>query len=245
MLQSAYNPPWMPPNVPPRPFPNNRPGGPGPSRPGNGPARPGGPLPPRPPRPLQVREMRDTRGPANPNEPRRNNQIRVPVVQLIDAEGTARGNVSTATALAMAADAGLDLVEINPKLTPPLVKILDWGKFQYQQKQKSKGNKASKNAELKEVKFGFAIDKGDRDTKLRHIYDFLDKGHQVRAAMQLRGRQNAMQELAKQKFQDIVNLIAAEGYSVPSDGIKAAGNTLFVTLSGGKKKLPNQDGKPA
>ncbi|MGI9400450.1 MAG: translation initiation factor IF-3 [Rhizobiaceae bacterium] len=131
--------------------------------------------------------------------PRSNQDIRVPNIQLIDAEGENRGVVDTEAALAMAEEVGLDLVEISPNNDPPICKILDLGKYKYQaQKKAAEQRKRQKTQEVKEIKMRPNIDVHDYEVKMRSVRKFLEDGDKVKLTMRFRGREMAHQELGLQ-----------------------------------------------
>ena len=115
--------------------------------------------------------------PVTKDGPRVNEDIRVREVQLIDQEGTNRGVIALRDALDIALEAGLDLVEVAPNMSPPVCKILDFGKFKYQeQKKAAEARKKQKVVEVKEIKFRPMIDDHDYDVKMRSIRRFFDEG---------------------------------------------------------------------
>ncbi|QKI90286.1 translation initiation factor IF-3 [Thiomicrorhabdus xiamenensis] len=119
-----------------------------------------------------------------------------PEVRLIDAEGEQAGVVSIQDALAQAADAGLDLVEITAKANPPVCKIMDYGKYLYQQQKKQhEAKKKQKQVQLKEVKFRPGTEEGDYQVKLRNLVKFLEKGDRVKVTIWFRGREITHKEL--------------------------------------------------
>jgi translation initiation factor IF-3 len=131
--------------------------------------------------------------------PRANQDIKVPSIQLIDAEGENRGVVAIQEALALAEDAGLDLVEISPNNDPPICKILDLGKYKYQaQKKAAEKRKKQKTQEVKEIKMRPNIDTHDYEVKMRSVRKFLEEGDKVKLTMRFRGREMAHQELGLQ-----------------------------------------------
>jgi translation initiation factor IF-3 len=131
--------------------------------------------------------------------PRINDEIRVPQVQLVDHDGQNRGIVDTEEALHLAEDAGLDLVEIAPNSRPPVVKILDYGKYKFQaQKKAAEARKKQKTVEVKEIKMRPSIDTHDYDVKMRAARRFLDEGDKVKMTLRFRGREMAHQELGLQ-----------------------------------------------
>jgi translation initiation factor IF-3 len=134
--------------------------------------------------------------PVQKDGPRINEEIRVREIHLIDAEGHNLGNVSIADALAKAQEAGLDLVEISPNATPPVCKLLDFGKYKYQeQKKQAEARKKQKVVEVKEIKFRPMIDDHDYDVKMRSMKRFFEEGDKVKVTLRFRGREMAHQEL--------------------------------------------------
>ena len=128
--------------------------------------------------------------------PRVNEEIRVPTVRLIDESGQMIGVVSRFDALRRAQEAGLDLVEVAAAADPPVVKILDYGKFKYmEQKRKAEARKKQKVIEIKEIKMTPGIDTHDYDFKMRQIREFLADGDKVKVTLRFRGRQMAHTEL--------------------------------------------------
>ena len=128
-----------------------------------------------------------------------NEDIRVPEVRLIDQTGQNVGVVSTADALARATEAGLDLVEISPDAKPPVAKILDFGKYKYQeQKKAAEARKKQKIVEIKEIKMRPSIDDHDYDVKMRAIKRFFEEGDKVKVTLRFRGREMVHSELGLQ-----------------------------------------------
>jgi translation initiation factor IF-3 len=120
----------------------------------------------------------------------------VPRVRLVDAEGTMVGVVPRNDAIAMAAEAGLDLVEVAPGADPPVCKILDYGKFKYEeQKKKNEARKKQKVIEVKEIKLRPGIDDHDYDVKMRSMVKFIEEGDKVKITLRFRGRELAHQDL--------------------------------------------------
>jgi translation initiation factor IF-3 len=117
-------------------------------------------------------------------------------IRLVDENGDMVGVVPRNEGLDMAADAGLDLVEISPNADPPVCKILDFGKYKYEeQKKKNEARKRQKVIEVKEVKFRPSIDDHDYDVKMRSMHKFIGEGDKVKVTMRFRGRELAHQEL--------------------------------------------------
>lgn len=125
-----------------------------------------------------------------------NNMIRVPEIRCIDEDGEAMGVIPTREALTRAHETGLDLVEINATAKPPVCRIMDHGKFKYEQDKKKKEQKKRQIiVKLKEVKFHVNVGDHDYDTKLRHAREFLEEGNRVKLSLMFRGRENAHREL--------------------------------------------------
>jgi translation initiation factor IF-3 len=136
--------------------------------------------------------------------PRINTQITVPTVRLVKEDGTMVGLTSLRDALAMAADAGLDLVEISPNAEPPVCKILDFGKFKYEiQKKKNEARKKQKVIDVKEIKLRPGIDEHDYEVKMRSVTRFLAEGDKVKVTMRFRGREMVHQELGAQVLERV------------------------------------------
>jgi translation initiation factor IF-3 len=128
--------------------------------------------------------------------PRVNEEIRVLQVRLIDEEGEMQGVMSARDALSRAYAAGLDLLEISPNADPPVCKILDFGKFKYeQQKKRNEAKKKQKVVEIKEVKVRPNIDENDYQVKMRAMKSFIDEGDKVKVTLRFRGREMAHQDI--------------------------------------------------
>ncbi|MFL2659603.1 MAG: translation initiation factor IF-3 [Alphaproteobacteria bacterium] len=125
-----------------------------------------------------------------------NESIRAEEVRLIDENGENVGVVNTSDALKRAHNVGLDLVEISPNAKPPVAKIIDYGKYRYeQQKKASEAKKKQKVIEIKEVKFRPNTDENDFNIKMRNVRKFLEQGNKVKITLRFRGREMAHQEL--------------------------------------------------
>jgi translation initiation factor IF-3 len=128
--------------------------------------------------------------------PRINQEITSLKVRLVDERGEMLGVVNRADALTRATEAGLDLVEIAANADPPVCKILDFGKYKYEeQKKKNEARKKQKVIEVKEIKLRPGIDDHDYDVKMRSMHKFIDEGDKVKVTMRFRGRELAHQEL--------------------------------------------------
>jgi translation initiation factor IF-3 len=135
-------------------------------------------------------------GPSSKKGPRVNEDIEENEVRLIDETGENHGAVPIEKAIAMAKAASLDLVEISPNATPPVCKILDYGKYKYEaQKKASLARKKQKTVEVKEIKLRPGIEKHDYDVKMRAIEKFLSIGDKVKVTLRYRGREMAHMEI--------------------------------------------------
>ena len=134
--------------------------------------------------------------PKDQDGPRVNTEIDARSIRLIDADGEMVGVVSLREGLDMAAEVGLDLVEVSPNADPPVCKILDFGKFKYEaQKKKNEARKKQKVIEVKEVKLRPNIDDNDYEVKMRAMRKFLTEGDKVKITLRFRGREMAHQHL--------------------------------------------------
>ncbi len=128
--------------------------------------------------------------------PRVNEEIRAQQVRLIDQDGEMQGVMSAREAQQKAYAVGLDLLEISPNADPPVVKILDFGKFKYeQQKKKNEARKKQKVIEIKEIKVRPNIDENDYQVKMRAMKSFIEEGDKVKVTLRFRGREMAHQEI--------------------------------------------------
>jgi len=141
-----------------------------------------------------------------------NDRIRTPEIRLIGAEGENEGVVTPERAMELAADAGLDLVEISPNANPPVCKIMDFGKFKYeQQKRESEARKKQKTIEVKEVKFRPNTDTHDYEVKMRNVFKFLENGDKVKITMRFRGREMAHQNLGRDLLERVAEDVTELG----------------------------------
>jgi translation initiation factor IF-3 len=134
--------------------------------------------------------------PATRDGPRVNEDIRSAQVRLIDEEGEMQGVMTAREAIQRAYSVGLDLLEISPNAEPPVVKILDFGKFKYeQQKKRNEAKKKQKVIEIKEIKVRPNIDENDYQVKMRAMKSFIDEGDKVKVTLRFRGREMAHQDI--------------------------------------------------
>ena len=125
---------------------------------------------------------------------------------MIDDEGNQLGIMSKSEALRAAEEAGLDLVEISPNADPPVAKIVDWGKYNYQRtKQLQKSKKNAKNLEVKEIRVGLKIGAHDLEVKAKKVREFLEEGHKVKYTLRFRGRELAHKDVGFALAQRIID----------------------------------------
>ena len=185
---------------------------------------------------------------AQNSEPRYNERIRAREVRLIGPDGSQVGIRSTPDALMLARELDLDLVEVAPQANPPVCRIMDYGKFRYEEAQKAKeSRRKTTHVTVKEVKFRPKIGKGDFDTKVRHMRDFLEDGHKVKVTLQFRGREVAHPELGA-KILDAVLEQLGEMAKVETQA-RLEGRNMTMVLSpekkSSKKSPSNQDSQTA
>jgi translation initiation factor IF-3 len=174
------------------------------------------------------------------NEPRYNERIRAREVRVIGPEGSQFGIKTLPDALTLARELDLDLVEVAPLATPPVCRIMDYGKFRYEESQKAKeSRKKATHISIKEVKFRPKIGQGDFDTKVRHIVDFLEDGHKVKVTLQFRGREMAHPELGTK----ILNQVADQTTEIGKIEAhpRQDGRNMTMVLAPDKKPPPKKD----
>ena len=159
-----------------------------------------------------------------------NERIRLPEVLLVDEEGQKVGVVPTNTALKRARDLNLDLVEVAPNLHPPVCKIIDYGKYQYEQdKALSVQRKKSKIREEKEMRLSLNIDNHDLGVKARKVDQFLGKQHKVKVVVRFKGREITHPELGKEVLEKFLNLLTVV-HDIDKEATKQ-GRQLFTIIN--------------
>lgn len=134
----------------------------------------------------------------------------------------------------MARGLDLDLVEVAPMANPPVCRIMDYGKFRYEEAQKAKeARRKSSNVSIKEVKFRPKIGKGDFDTKMRHLIEFIEEGHKVKVTLQFRGREMAHPELGRKILDDVIEQVGA--IAKVENQARMEGRSMSLVLSPDKK----------
>ncbi|MDF9391406.1 MULTISPECIES: translation initiation factor IF-3 [Methylococcus] len=171
----------------------------------------------------------------NKKEPRLNEEITAPAVRLIGADGQQLGIVSSREARQIAYDADLDLVEISPGSDPPVCRIMNYGKYRFEQNKKLQASKKKqKLIQIKEIKFRPGTDEGDYQVKLRSLIRFLNDGDKAKITVRFRGRELAHRELGMDLLKRIETDL--EEYASVEQFPKLEGRQMSMTLAPKKKK---------
>ena len=165
---------------------------------------------------------------------RRNEEIDAPEVRVIDSEGEQKGVMSVPAAIELAKDEGLDLVEVAPTADPPVCRIMDFGKYLFEQNKKAQSaRRKQKQVHVKEIKFRPGTEEGDYQVKLRKLMEFLEHGDKTKITLRFRGREMAHQELG-------ANLLARvrddlEEFGVVEQMPQMEGRQMIMVMSPKKK----------
>jgi translation initiation factor IF-3 len=174
-----------------------------------------------------------------------NERIRAREIRVIDADGNQLGVMAPFDAVKRAREQNLDLVEISPNAVPPVCRIMDYGKFLYEQEKKERAAKKNqKQIVLKEVKFSVNVDEHDYVTKRNHVLRFLSEGDKVKASLRFRGREMAHQNLGREVLDRLVKEVGDKG--IVEFRPRMEGNTMHVILAP-PKQVPGskkQDSRP-
>ena len=159
-----------------------------------------------------------------------NEMIRVREVRLIDDEGNQKGIVPTLEALKLAKEKDLDLVEVSPNANPPVCKILDYGKYRFEQEKKLRESKKNQKVlKLKEIRMQPKIGPGDLDTKAKHVQEFLDEGDKVKVTIRFRGRELAHTELGYDVLNEVLKRLTSAYVMEKQPAMD--GKTMSMTIS--------------
>jgi translation initiation factor IF-3 len=159
-----------------------------------------------------------------------NREIRAVSVRVIDMEGQQLGVISLTDALAEAAKAGLDLVEVSPTAAPPVCRIMDYGKFRYQQSKKVQVSKKSQTViQVKEIRLRPKTEEHDLEVKVKHVRKFLEQHNKVKISMMFRGREIAYTDIGRKIMEDIKNTLA-DGCVIDQQP-KLEGRNMIMILS--------------
>ena len=164
-------------------------------------------------------------------------------MRVLDVNGAQLGVMPTNQALRRAQEQGLDLVEITPNAVPPVCKIMDYGKFKYDESIRAKkARKAQKSTQVKEIKFHPGTDVGDLQHKLKQIREFLSEGNKVRLSLQFRGRENAHRDIGEDKIAEVLEMLKDECFVEQAP--KTDGRVHFCLIGPPRAKKGGTPGKP-
>jgi len=171
-----------------------------------------------------------------------NRQIRAREVFVIDAEGNQRGIMSSFDAIALAESVGLDLVEVSPNANPPVCKILDFGKYRYEQEKRMRDAKRNQNiVKMKEIRMQPKIEKHDLETKSKFIGEFLGEGNKVKVSIRFRGRELAHTELGKVVLDKILAQLELNGVGYNLDREAAMEGRMMSMIVSPSKSAPKKE----
>jgi translation initiation factor IF-3 len=166
---------------------------------------------------------------------RTNRQIRVPQIRVVGSDGENLGVMNTFDALKLAQDQTLDLVEINPRSVPPVCKIMDYGKFKYEEKKKTQAAKKNQQVqEMKEITFRPNTNENDLTHKLVQVKEFLAEGNRVKFTIRFRGREITHPQVGKDKLDWILEQLA--GLTAPNPSVSLEGKFMTMVVSPSKNK---------
>jgi translation initiation factor IF-3 len=175
------------------------------------------------------------------NEPRINERIRAREVRLVGSDGKMVGIKPLPEALSMARELGLDLVEVGDQANPPVVKIMDYGKYKYEASQRAKESRRSAAAHaLKEMKYRPKIGKADFETKTSKVEKFLSEGHKVKVTIMFRGREIYHPDLGRKILDDVAETVAHVGKIEQAS--KLDGRNMTMVLAPDKRGKPRPEG---
>ncbi|WP_135229336.1 translation initiation factor IF-3 [Deinococcus fonticola] len=176
-----------------------------------------------------------------------NEQIRVRQIRLIGGEGEQIGIIDTRDAMNMAREQGLDLVMVSPQAVPPVCRLLDYGRFRYEQQQNEKENrKRARSHEVKAIKFRVKIDDHDFKTKTGHVRRFLEEGHKVKVTIMFRGRERTHPELGERILVRVAETLADIGAPEGMPSMMGMDMNMIMAPKPGavkKERLADEEGK--
>jgi translation initiation factor IF-3 len=159
-----------------------------------------------------------------------NEKIRVTPIQLVDQNGDLQGELSTTEALRMAVEAGLDLVEVSPDAKPPVCKIMDYGKVQYEHKKKQSGGQKQHRTQLKQIRLRAKTGQHDIDFKVKKAKAFLERKDKVKVNVMFRGRENAHHDRGREMLLAIIEALE-EVATVERPPLMESGRMMTMTLA--------------
>jgi translation initiation factor IF-3 len=180
---------------------------------------------------------------SRPVQTRVNERIRIREVRLIDEEGTQVGVIPTFEALQMARDRGLDLVEVAPNAVPPVCRLMDYGKFRYEQSRKERESRKNQHViELKEVRIRPKIDDHDLETKGRQAAKFLDAGDKVKLTVLFRGREMAHPDIGRGLLDQLTEQLRPHGTAESAPRMEGRTMTMFINPLKQKQSQSEKEG---
>jgi translation initiation factor IF-3 len=175
-----------------------------------------------------------SRRPEPQNRQRINEEISAPEIRVVDEDNKMLGVMPVKQALKMAAEKELDLVEIAPQANPPVCKIIDYGKFTYEQQKREKNQRKASQTQMKEIRFKWRTATHDFNFKARHAREFIKEGNKVKATVMFRGREITHQEVGKELLERFV--AALEDVAKVDQPLRPEGKVLSVVLAPDKTK---------
>ena len=170
-------------------------------------------------------------------EPRVNRRIRVPQVRVIDLDGAQVGVLSTRDALKLAESKGYDLVEVSPDTAPPVCKIMDYGKYKYEQSKKAKTTKKKIHSfHLKEMRMRPKIEEHDYDFKCKHVREFLIQGNKVKVFVEFRGRERSHTEFGQRLMERLLTDLQDVGAVIQKPNMEGRNLTMTIVPKSQRKK---------
>jgi translation initiation factor IF-3 len=177
---------------------------------------------------ITINRFNDRRNPRDTG-PRINHRIRVPEIRVIDAEGNQLGVLETRRALDMAREQGLDLVEVAPQAQPPVCRILDYGKYKYDQAKKQKdAKKKAHNVDVKGIRMRYGTEAHDLDYRVKDARRFLEEGNKVQITLIFRGRELAHPEIGKAQLDKLTTALADVGVVERPPSLEGRRMTLLL-----------------
>lgn len=178
------------------------------------------------------------------DEPRVNRRIRVPEIRVIGEDGEQLGIMPTIQALRRAESVSLDLVEVQPRAKPPVCKIMDYGKYKYEQSRKTaESKKKQQQIELKEVKFRPKTGEHDFDVKVKNLKRFLEKGNKGKVSVMFRGREIVHPDVGREMLNRVIQTLGDEAIVEQHPRLEGRQMVMIVAPGKGIKKAPVQDPK--
>lgn len=161
---------------------------------------------------------------------KKNDEITAPEIRLIDDDGNMLGLLSIHEALRRAEEEGVDLIEVAPDANPPVCKLIDYGKYSYQQEKIKKKQKTQKVGELKTIRLSTRIGKHDIDVRIKQAVKFLQKGNKIKIELMLKGRERQHRELSKQVLEDFLKSLEEQQEFKFEQEIKQQGHILSTLI---------------